>query len=207
MQTELPPPFAAARRPAILRAFVPPAARAPVVMRIPVDQIEESAKHLSYVEDVAVLDDVHTQAPHDYDFAQGVEVDLEYYRAGLDVFFDGGVRAPVRGTCARCLEEYDFALDARFQLVLTPRAAAVDEPSELRSDDLGLCFYDGDEIDVSALVHEQTILALPTRPLCAESCRGLCPQCGVNLNTDPCGCPVTATDPRLAVLRTLARGT
>lgn len=176
-------------------------------MRIPVDQIEESAKALSYVEDVAVIDDATTQAPHDYDFTQGVQVDLEYYRAGLDVFFGGTVRASVRGTCARCLEGYDFAIDAPIQLVLTPRAAAVDEPGELRSDDLGLCFYDGDEIDVSALVHEQSILALPTRPLCAESCRGLCPQCGANLNTDPCGCAVATTDSRLAVLRTLARGT
>ncbi|HEV7734974.1 MAG TPA: DUF177 domain-containing protein, partial [Candidatus Binatia bacterium] len=102
---------------------------------------------------------------------------------------------------------YDFSIDAPFTLVLTPRAAAVDEPGELGSDDLGICYYDGDEIDVSAIVHEQTILALPTRPLCAEECRGLCPQCGTNLNADPCGCSVTATDPRLAVLRTLARGT
>jgi uncharacterized protein len=175
-------------------------------MRIPVDQIEESAKHISYVEDIAPLDDVRTSAPHDYDFTQGVQVDLDYYRAGLDVFFDGAVHSAVRGTCARCLEQYEFPLDATIQLVLTARAAAVDEPSELRSDDLGLCFYDGDEIDVTALVHEQTILALPTRPLCAESCRGLCSQCGANLNTDPCGCPVATTDPRLAVLRTLARG-
>jgi uncharacterized protein len=176
-------------------------------MKIPVDQIEESAKQLSYVEDVAALDDVRTAAPHDYDFAQGVQVDLEYYRAGLDVFFDGSVHSAVRGTCARCLEQYDFTLDAPITLVLTPRAAAVDEPGELRSDDLGLCFYDGDEIDVTALVHEQTILALPTRPLCSDACRGLCPQCGANLNTDPCGCSATSPDPRLAVLRTLARGT
>lgn len=175
-------------------------------MRIPVDQIEESAKQLSYVEDVAALDEARTAAPHDYTFARGVQVDLEYYRAGLDVFFTGAVHSAVRGACSRCLEEYDFTLDAPVTLVLTPRAAAVDEPGELRSDDLGLCFYDGDEIDVSALVHEQTILALPTRPLCAEACRGLCSQCGANLNTDPCGCAVTTTDPRLAVLRTLARG-
>lgn len=206
MRSDVSPPFAAARRPAILRASVPPAARVPVAMRIPVDQIEESAKRLSYVEHVAALDDARTQAPHDYDLAQGVQVDLEYYRAGLDVFFHGTVRSAVRGTCARCLEGYDFTLDAPITLVLTPRAAAVDEGGELRSDDLGLSFYDGDEIDVTALVHEQTILALPTRPLCAESCRGLCSQCGANLNADPCGCPAATTDPRLAVLRTLARG-
>lgn len=186
---------------------MPFGACAPVVMKISVDQIEESAKQLSYVEDVAALDRALGSGAHDFAFPEGVGVDLEYYRAGLDVFFTGALRTAVRGTCARCLEEYDFTLDAPMTLVLTPRAAAVDEPGELRSDDLGISYYEGDEIDVSALVHEQTILALPTRPLCAESCRGLCPHCGANLNTDPCGCSVTTTDPRLAVLRTLARGT
>ena len=49
------------------------------------------------------------------------------------------------------------------------------------------------------------MLALPTRPLCGEECRGLCPRCGANLNAGPCGCPASATGPRLAVLQTLLR--
>ena len=49
------------------------------------------------------------------------------------------------------------------------------------------------------------MLALPTRPLCAEECRGLCPRCGANLNAGPCGCPAGMTDGRLAVLQTLLR--
>jgi len=63
--------------------------------------------------------------------------------------------------------------------------------------------YEGDEIDLTPLVHEQIILALPTRPLCGESCRGLCPRCGANLNAGACGCPAAPPDPRLAVLLTM----
>ena len=49
------------------------------------------------------------------------------------------------------------------------------------------------------------MLALPTRPLCGEECRGLCPRCGANLNAGPCGCPASVTGGRLAVLQTLLR--
>ena len=59
---------------------------------------------------------------------------------------------------------------------------------------------------MTPLVYEEAILALPTRPLCAEDCRGLCPRCGANLNQGACGCPAAPPDPRLAVLHTLVRG-
>jgi len=122
------------------------------------------------------------------------------------VFFDGTVRGSVRATCARCLNEYDLPLDDRFSIVLTPRAADVAK-ARLTPDDLALSTYEGDEIDLAPLVHEQAILALPTIPLCTEGCRGLCPRCGADLNAGPCGCPPPAPDPRLQPLRALSRGT
>ena len=48
------------------------------------------------------------------------------------------------------------------------RAAATPTSGALREDDIGLAYYDGDEIDLTPLVHEHTLLALPTRPLCAR---------------------------------------
>ena len=93
-----------------------------------------------------------------------------------------------------------------FAVVLTPRSADVAK-ARLTPDDLSLSTYEGEEIDLAPLVHEQAILALPTIPLCAEGCRGLCPRCGADLNAGPCGCPPPAPDPRLAPLRALARGT
>ena len=73
----------------------------------------------------------------------------------------------------------------------------------LTADDLALSYYRGEEIDLSPLVREQTILALPTRPLCDPECRGLCPRCGASRNEEDCGCVVDAGDPRLAVFRSL----
>src|SRR6185369_12071499 len=107
--------------------------------------------------------------------------------------------------CARCLEDYTFPLEREFRVVLTPRAAAGGD-AQLSADDMALSTYDGQEIDVTPLVYEEAILALPTRPLCAEDCRGLCPRCGANLNQGACGCPAAPPDPRLSVLHTLVRG-
>jgi uncharacterized protein len=56
---------------------------------------------------------------------------------------------------------------------------------------------------LTPLIREQMILALPTRPLCQEDCRGLCPRCGANLNERDCGCNLETGDARLAVLRSI----
>jgi uncharacterized protein len=54
------------------------------------------------------------------------------------------------------------------------------------------------------LIEEQVLLALPTRPLCREDCRGLCSGCGVNLNSEECACdPAAPSDSRMAIFRTL----
>ena len=48
-------------------------------------------------------------------------------------------------------------------------------------------------------------VALPMKPLCSEACRGLCPECGTNLNRNDCGCAPKWEDPRLAELKTLVK--
>ncbi|MGH7829255.1 MAG: YceD family protein, partial [Candidatus Binatia bacterium] len=72
--------------------------------------------------------------------------------------------------------------------------------------EMGLSFYSSNEIDLSPLMREQVLLALPTRPLCDDLCRGLCAGCGVNLNHESCLCPPAPGDPRMAVFRTLKLG-
>ena len=177
-------------------------------MKIAIDDIKASPKELSYTEDVGELNARLGRGVRDYRLPSGPAVDVEYYRAGLDVFFRGALGGQVLGTCSRCLEEYGFDLQQPFTFVLTPRVAAGTKTgsTELSADDLALSFYQGEDIDLTPLVHEQTILALPTRPLCGEGCRGLCSRCGANLNSGPCGCPAAPADPRLAVLHTLTRG-
>ena len=62
--------------------------------------------------------------------------------------------------------------------------------------------YEGDTIDLAPLVHDAVFLELPLTPLCRETCRGLCVQCGIDLNDDTCECPAPV-DPRWAKLTEL----
>src|SRR5437870_2238588 len=174
-------------------------------MKIAVEDIKVTPKELEYTEEVAELNARLDRGVHDYRLPAGLGVAVQYYRAGLDVFFQGALHGRVLGTCARCLEEYAFGLTHPFVFVLTPRSAAVGG-AQLSADDLALSYYEGEEIDLTPLVHEQAMLALPTRPLCSEDCRGLCSRCGANLNAGPCGCTeATPADPRLAALHALSR--
>src|SRR3990170_3947781 len=53
------------------------------------------------------------------------------------------------------------------------------------------------------LVREHVLLTLPVQALCHDECRGLCPQCGINLNRETCPCSSTAIDPRWRSLEPL----
>src|SRR2546427_7143242 len=119
------------------------------VMKIAIRDIKAAPQHLSYVEEVEELNQRLGRGVRDFQVGQGMAVDVEYYRAGLDLFFEGTVRGEVVGSCARCLEGYPFSLDRRFALVLTPRVAAGIAKGELSSEELDLGTYTGEEVDLT----------------------------------------------------------
>src|SRR5215213_1252628 len=79
------------------------------------------------------------------------------------------------------------------------------EEVELQAEDLILSAYEGDAVDLDELVREQILLALPSRHLCREDCKGLCQRCGANLNNGPCSCEQGEVDPRWAALADLKK--
>ncbi len=174
-------------------------------MKLNVHEIEEDAKELTYEEPTASLTSrlVHGEVI-DFEFPASVTVDLIYYRAGRELFFKGRIDGSVIGHCARCLETYEFPLRKDFSFVLVPISEARSAGDE--SAEVDLAYYEGDEIDLTPMISEQIILALPTRPLCSEDCKGLCPSCGKNLNRETCNCSTESGDPRLAVFRSLKIG-
>ena len=118
----------------------------------------------------------------------------------------GTVATELELPCSRCLEPYRLPVSAPFDLRYWPATEASTEPDrEMDDEDLETSYYRNDEIDLNELLREQFYLALPMKPLCQEGCRGLCSQCGANLNTDTCDCAPAWTDPRLAALKGLGR--
>jgi uncharacterized protein len=116
----------------------------------------------------------------------------------------GRVQTQLQLVCGRCLDSFGVPIDSAFELRYVPAIEnSGDGEREVEEDDLTTAFYKDDRIDLGELMHEQFVLALPMKPLCSESCKGLCPRCGTNLNKASCDCSPAWKDPRLAGLQAL----
>src|SRR5229473_2297783 len=162
-------------------------------MKLRVDDITAEAKEINRTLTEGPVREYLVEGP--------IAVAVSYYRAGAEVFLTGELTAHTMARCARCLEEFSAPSTRPFRYVLTPRV--MDDGDDDEREDLEYSVYDGEEIDVTPLIREQMLLALPTRPLCSDDCRGLCPRCGANRNERDCGCREDMFDPRLSVLRSL----
>jgi uncharacterized protein len=134
-----------------------------------------------------------------------VHLVMDVHKDGEACRVTGRVETRLLLACGRCLEPFEIAVDSPFELRYVPEIepGVEGEEREVAEDDLTTAFYKGDSIDLGELMHEQFVLALPMKPLCAETCKGLCVHCGTNLNKGTCVCAPQWTDPRLAVLKGL----
>ena len=80
------------------------------------------------------------------------------------------------------------------------------QADELTEDDLDLTVFDGEVVDIDALVTEEILLTVPDHILCKDDCKGICPGCGADRNSVDCGCETAEVDPRWAGLKELVNG-
>jgi uncharacterized protein len=107
-------------------------------------------------------------------------------------------------SCARCLKEVPFGKRASVSWVFAPQHERSKEADlELSPADLDVIWYSDLVVPFDPLIDEQLQLELPMKPLCSETCRGLCPQCGADLNADPEHAHEAEPDQRWAKLREL----
>lgn len=144
------------------------------------------------------------EADESYRIVTGVVLSFDVHKDRSRLRLVGRVATTLELACSRCLEPFAMAIDEPFDLRYLPAAENRGEGErEVGEDDLSVSFYRDDEIDLWQLMREQFYLALPMKPLCAETCRGLCLDCGANLNLTTCGCRPHRIDPRLAGLRSI----
>jgi uncharacterized protein len=93
------------------------------------------------------------------------------------------------------LEEFEQPLSIKVEDLFVYPPEQADE-NELVIPDTGL-------LDLRPLLREYFLLALPIQGVCQPDCRGLCAECGNNLNEETCDHPMSDIDPRMAILKTL----
>ncbi|MBI4688861.1 MAG: DUF177 domain-containing protein [Nitrospirae bacterium] len=137
-----------------------------------------------------------------------VRGELGIKKVGPEVVIEGEITAEAELECGRCLKNFTAGVNVPVNVMYHPvEELNTENKHEIREDALDLGFYFGDEFDVPELLKEQIILNIPMKPLCSETCKGICPKCGIDLNVANCSCKEKDVDPRFnALKKLLAKG-
>lgn len=128
-------------------------------------------------------------------FVLPVEADITVRnRAGL-VELEARVSFKYRFECDRCAKAADRSYAYKFRHIIVEQLSDESGDDHVEAPDY--------KLDTDTLLRDDVLLELPSKFLCKESCKGLCPKCGKNLNEGSCTCNTRETDPRLAVLKKL----
>jgi DUF177 domain-containing protein len=140
---------------------------------------------------------------HTTDFRQVDPLEVRGTAELLDgqIHIYGQLHTRLEMVCARCLEPVVEEVSRDFDLFYRPlQSVQREEEMRLKLDDTEMAFFQGEGLFLTDVLAEQVLLAIPMKVICRSDCRGLCPHCGTNLNSDECRCSTQAPDPRLASL-------
>jgi len=121
-----------------------------------------------------------------------------------DIRIRAAYHGPFELLCARCVEPVATPVRGEFDLIFRPEAADAEAGERaITPDETEIGYYDESGLSLEDVVCEQVLLSLPSRTLCNEDCKGLCPRCGQNRNQASCQCDAVV-DPRWNALAGLA---
>jgi uncharacterized protein len=141
-------------------------------------------------EGIKVIDDIHAYG--------------DITKSNDQVIFRGEFSAPVKIVCSRCAEEFKKNLESELVFVLTMvPEQEFEQFEEDETEDFRFIPEGIQEYDFSEIIRDQIILNLEMKPLCSEECRGICPDCGKNLNHEDCSCKAEKIDERWLPLKDL----
>jgi uncharacterized protein len=126
--------------------------------------------------------------------------------SGGEVRIEGTFSGTMEADCDRCLALATFPLEGKYDLFYRP-TPEVREGDEIKIDEgeAELGFYEGTGMELSDVIKEQILLALPMQRICREECQGICPVCGANRNEVSCNCHEAKVDERWSALKNLTK--
>ncbi len=129
------------------------------------------------------------------DDGDSVHIDLVLRSVSDSVEAVGEVRGKLHLSCSRCLVEYQegFRLDVDEKFYFDPTAAELKEGYEVRDQ----------VVNLEPMLRDVIVLSIPMRPVHTDDCKGLCPECGADLNASDCKHAKQQIDIRWAPLQSL----
>lgn len=152
-------------------------------MIIDVRELLESSGHISAVAETTVEDPMtgEAQVP--------CAIEIDYRQSGTTLYLSAAVEGTVSTLCQRCLEPVRQAITGAFELMVRRGEQEGEE-----TDDVVVLPDQQHELVLDPFIHEAIVINTPMLIVCGEQCRGLCPECGANRNTDACRCEAPADD-------------
>ncbi len=134
------------------------------------------------------------------------QLSIKIVKSGSEVFINGEGRCNVELQCSRCLNDFEYNIYSPLDIVFHPASELNKEGChELQKEELDIVFYSNNLLDIDDIANEQLALNIPMKPLCSAECKGICPECGADLNTMQCNCKGSNVDERLKVLEKLIK--
>jgi uncharacterized protein len=127
-------------------------------------------------------------------FSKPIKLNLSMKPIGEEINLIGNMETELLLACSRCLETFSYSINVE----LNERMSKT-----LKSEDEDIIFIENDRLDLNEIVENNIIAVLPIKKLCNKDCKGLCQQCGIDLNHNTCKCENDDIDPRLAKLKNL----
>lgn len=135
-----------------------------------------------------VDEDSYVLGAHHFVLPQGVEYSLDLTNAGQGIFVTGILSCTVEGTCDRCLDKAAFTLEGevdQYYLFEEPEQT----PLSSDEDELDFELVSADNtLDLTHALESVLLMETPYVILCSDECKGLCSECGCNLNHTQCSC-------------------
>ncbi|NLK20974.1 MAG: DUF177 domain-containing protein [Epulopiscium sp.] len=156
------------------------------IMKIPEDTME-----LSFKEDFDFIESKNGKIQ----LLKPVEFNGTMIKDGDILFLDGNLEVLFKLYCDRCMTQVKTPLSIR----VTERfkkELPFDDEEEIHG-------FNGSEIDLTPILTGVILLNMPMKVVCNEECKGLCPECGQNLNEHTCDCKEEFLDSRFSALKTL----
>ena len=149
------------------------------------------------------FDDEDNQLDNDIKLIGPLKGHARMQRTNQGLLVDGWVELTLELSCNRCLKVYEQPMHVNFEEQFYPTVDVVSG--------LPLAPFDEEEVfpiddhhlgDLTEVIRQNVLIALPMVTICREDCKGLCSQCGKDLNLGPCECE-PEVDTRLSVLQKL----
>lgn len=147
---------------------------------------------------------------------RSIQAEVDFRKVDAVVVLNGNVRTAVRLVCSRCANYFSFPVDTHFTSLFCqdPSMSGVAHLAQGKgqnaapvvmgrnrgharhahdedlgtSSDIDITYVAEDHVDLGGVLTEQLMLQLPFQPLCREDCKGICANCGADLNTGRCPC-------------------